>query len=187
MRNKDSFFKKNVLPGLKVLNVIALCIFPLGIVTNLADIKFLKVTNLVYIIIFGLSPILATVFVSRINNHHEFFEWDKNEREKKKTFLITLIPIVFFFTYLSVFLLSTTISDLINIDFKELDRPDKIVFIIRILTGILSLANAIFSVQLHYGLYSSSLTLDEYKLAKKPDNWDWERTSADDIADAFGR
>ena len=183
MHNKSGFFKKNVLPVLVALNVIALCIISLGILTNLDDIPILRVNYFVYVIILGLSPIIAIIIVSIISGKHEFYEWDKKEREKKRAFLANLVTIVFFFTYLSVFLLSTVIFDLTYLDFDSLDHPERIVLFIKILSGIISLLNAIFPVQLHSKVYSSYLTLDEYRLAKKPDNWEWERTYEDDIND----
>ncbi|MBZ0242614.1 MAG: hypothetical protein K8F24_05320, partial [Bacteroidales bacterium] len=135
---------------------------------------------LIWILVFGLSPILSIFIIHFISKKHEFYEWDKGERQKKTSFLSTLTFMVFLFTYLSAFTLTTCIFDLYNTDFSNILTFDKVVYILRFSYGILFFFNAIFTVQLHNRFYSSDLTLSKY-VAKKPNNWEWERTPEDDI------
>ena len=65
----------------------------------------------------------------------------------------------------------------------DLSDPDIFDFSIRFIYGIAFFLNSIFTVPLHYRIYSEYLTIDNYSLAKKPNHWEWERTSADDVHD----
>jgi hypothetical protein len=164
---------KTIISLLKILNIIFLIIFGLGIVGSLDKITDFNLEMSIWVVIFLISPILSIIIVSIIKGKHEFCEWDKKERQKKDSFLTTVTLVVFFFTYLSIFFLSTSINDMFEINLSTIDRPEIIMLTLKLTFGILFLLNSIFSVQLHHSLYSDFLTIDN-NLAKKPDNWDWE-------------
>jgi len=180
---KEKLHTKKFLAFLRILNVIALIIFVLFVGTSIKESLDFNGSILTWIIIFGLSPIIATTIVSYIINKHEFYEWNKKERQKRKSFLTTISLTVFLFTYLSNFLVNLFIIDLNRSQIHTLSNPEKIVLLIKLFFGLLFLVNAIFTVQLHYTLYSDDLELGTYPIQKKPDNWDWERTDEDDIED----
>ena len=182
---KDNFFNNYILPIIRVINVILLVLFGLALSASsvLKDKSLIEVNGYVWLIVLGVSPFLSSIIKYVIESKHEFYEWDKKEREKRKHFIDLLTLVVFCFTYLSVFILAITLHDFKHIEFKDLSNPDIFDFSIRFIYGIAFFLNSIFTIPLHYRIYSEYLTIDNYSLAKKPNNWEWERTSADDIHD----
>jgi hypothetical protein len=182
---KDNFFNNYILPIIRVINVILLVIFGLALIASsvLKDKSIIEVNGYVWLIVFGVSPLLSSIIKYVIESKHEFYEWDKKERGKKKSFIAQLTFVVFCFTYLSVFILAITLHDFKYKEFRDLSDPDIFDFSIRFIYGIAFFLNSIFTVPLHYRIYSEYLTIDNYSLAKKPNNWEWERTSADDVHD----
>jgi amino acid transporter len=137
----------------------------------------------IWFIILGISPILAIAIINRTIKKHDFFEWDKKERRKKKEFLKTIIFGITLLTYISVFLLTFAAYDSYTILIQDLNRPELIILILRFIYGILFLLNALFIVYLHYSSFREYLEYAHWEVAKKPENWDWERTSQDDMRD----
>ncbi len=163
---KTHTLKKYILPTIIILNTILLCLIGFILVMGVGyDEIVFNVTGRVISITFLLSPIIAGIIVDKTTKKIEFFEWDKKERDKKKYFMSTLIPIVFFFTYLSLFTLTIGI-----IDFFKSHYTFSSDFIFLILSGIYLLMNALYTVKLHNKIYRECLYSDF--IVDKPENWE---------------
>jgi purine-cytosine permease-like protein len=160
----------------KIINIILLILLAISFLSNFKEIFSLKYETFLWIIIFILSPIISIVIFQIVNKKHEFFEWEKRERQKKEGFILNLSFTIFFFIYISLFFLSTSIYDIFAEELSSLNRWDLFSLFARLGYGILFLLNAMFTTKLHKFLYSDFLTIDNWYLhEKKPKNWDKER------------
>ncbi len=99
---KESIFNLYILPVIRFINTIFLVL----VVFMLVGSSFLSEDNIYtsngffWVITLVISPLISSYIKNKIESKHEFFEWDKRERRKKKDFL-TLINIHCFFLHLS--------------------------------------------------------------------------------------
>jgi hypothetical protein len=176
LKDAAKYFKSNNLYDsigysvMRFLNYLFLILFILAIVSSRFLREEINIENSYLILIFIVSPTLASIIIYISKRKHTFLIWDKVEREKYESFSNKLTFLVCFFTYLSMFVFSISINDY---KFDTFNRNDIIGFGIGIFYGILFMANAIFSIQLCYNLYKNDLLQDNY-VANKPNNWEWD-------------
>lgn len=173
--------KKYVLPTIRILNMIILCLVGIFLGGLIFDNSLdFNISSRIIAIGLAISPLMAIVIVDKIKLRFEFFEWDKLERKKKSSFMSSLTTIVFFFSYLSIFTLTGGIVQVLKSNYNlNIDSA------FLILTGIYLLLNALFTVKLHYKIYEQELT--KGWVVNKPDNYDKEireRTMFDDMDDS---
>jgi len=174
--------KKNVLPVLRILNLIILSLAGLMIGNQLicSERELFDISSRILAYGLVISPLISITIVDKIKRKYEFFEWDKLERKKKSSFVSSLTTIVFFFSYLSIFAITGGIVQLLKSNYNlNIDST------VLVLIGIYFLLNAIFTVKLHHKIYENELT--KGWVVKKPDNYDKEireRTMFDDMDDS---
>jgi len=174
--------QENIRYFIGILNKIL--IFPFVLVLgSWNELLVFESPGYIWFIILGISPIMANILINRTIRKHDFFEWDKKERVKKKEFSQAITFGITFLTYISVFLLTFTIYDFNITKIQDLDRPELLILISRLFFGVLFLLNALFIVYLHYSSFKEYLEYAHWEIAKKPANWDWERTIQDDTRD----
>lgn len=119
---------------------------------------------------FIICPINSTVIVYQVQKKHEFYEWDKIERLKKRKFIFKLFFLVQFFTYLSAFNLICTATFFSD---NQKYIVNNFIIISYIFYTLLFILNSLFPVRLHKKYFDDELIQNNH-LASKPENWDWE-------------
>ena len=179
---KKSQKKESIRSSIGILNKILL--FPFVFVFGCWNEELIfESPGFVWFIILGISPIMAIIIINRTIRKHDFFEWDKNERIKKKEFTLIITFGITILTYIAVFFLAFIFYDFNINKISVSNRPELIMIITRLFYGVLFLLNALFIVYLHYPYFKKYLEYADWEIAKKPNNWEWERTSQDDLND----
>lgn len=165
--------KRDLLSILKFFNVILLILFLFSMISLIQE-EMIELQFIPILLIFNfiLPPFAGSLVLSSIEKHHHFFEWDIKERKRKSGFLNLVTIDVYFFLYLSAFVLGITISNL-----KYLYQHTTIEFYLGLFYGILFLLNGLFPITLHG--YNSELEIKHSELSDKPDNWKSSNSSKD--------
>lgn len=184
---KESFFTLYVMPVMRIINIIFLVlgVFMLAGSSFLFESTIYAFNGFFWIIALAVPPLISNYIKNKIESKHEFFEWDKRERKKKRDFLTILTLIVFFFTYLAMFILTVLYFDYREKELSKLNGTELIDLSLRLFYGVLFMLNSIYTVQLHNKVYEDYLIIDDfnYDISEKPQNWDseYKRTSFDNF------
>lgn len=113
--------------------------------------------------------VYGVIQTARVN--FAFDEWDKIERRKKTTFFDRLYIVTIFFTNTGLLFLTTGVTELWNLLFKNIGVNDNLELACCLFFGILLIINALFSVKLHPFIYENSIEQSRFR-TRKPENWD---------------
>jgi hypothetical protein len=165
----DAPYETIIFSFLRFFNYSFLILFVLAIITSRFTEEETTIKNSYLILIFFLSPILSLIIRHIIKKKHEFYIWDKVEREKREIFIDSISFFVYTFTFLSMFTFFNTLDSYIRIE--KISDPEILSLSLGFFYSLLFIANAMFPVQLLYFMFKDELLQDNL-IANKPQNWD---------------
>ena len=157
---------------LKKINIVLIILFLFLLSFNETDEQIIQLNSQCWILCFLVPPFVINIIISRINRKYEFFEWIRKERIKKNMFTSSLYVCITFSTYLSFFLLVSSIYAFDKIDLSMVNKIDLIFPVLDFFYGILFMINSLFMVQLHTYFFDDNLPSSIRYIDNKPKNWD---------------